>query len=185
PPGQRMPPGPRRGEQRPGRERRVDPRAWWEQAGGADAPTLAVGPHRRPRAALQARRHEWHRARWSKMRWPIRRGDCGETTAWAHEISSYCKGRQRFPTITRSSGHTSGHGLDLERPGSATAQPVDPADGESVSPPTVRDPRPKWRNGRRSGLKIRRPKGREGSSPYFGPSKHKQLWQLGGYPPRR
>ena len=27
---------------------------------------------------------------------------------------------------------------------------------------------PKWRNGRRSGLKIRRPKGREGSSPSFG-----------------
>src|SRR5271155_3068480 len=27
---------------------------------------------------------------------------------------------------------------------------------------------PKWRNGRRSGFKIRRPKGREGSSPSFG-----------------
>ena len=27
---------------------------------------------------------------------------------------------------------------------------------------------PKWRNGRRSGFKIRRPKGREGSTPSFG-----------------
>ena len=32
----------------------------------------------------------------------------------------------------------------------------------------VRGDEPKWRNGRRSGLKIRRPKGREGSSPSFG-----------------
>jgi hypothetical protein len=30
--------------------------------------------------------------------------------------------------------------------------------------------KPKWRNGRRSGFKIRRPEGREGSSPSFGTS---------------
>src|SRR5258708_1137444 len=38
----------------------------------------------------------------------------------------------------------------------------------TLPPRTLREP--KWRNGRRSGLKIRRPRGREGSSPSFGTS---------------